>query len=149
MVHLNPLFLLTSEGEMLLVLGRPGSGCSSLLRVIANQRDSFLSVNGDVFYGGLSATEFKHYRGEAIYTPEEDCHNPFLTVEQTLDFALRCKTPRNRYITSGIISLLSYRLPSESASMFRDRMIKLLTRMFGLQKQVNTVHLHLVLLISS
>jgi ABC-type multidrug transport system ATPase subunit len=36
------------------------------------------------------------FRGEAIYTPEEDCHNPFLTLRETLELALKCKTPGNR-----------------------------------------------------
>jgi len=35
---------------MLLVLGRPGAGCSSFLRVVANQRAIFLDVKGDVTY---------------------------------------------------------------------------------------------------
>jgi hypothetical protein len=47
------------DGEMLLVLGRPGSGCSTLLRVLANQRDSYKAVTGDVMYGGLPASDFK------------------------------------------------------------------------------------------
>lgn len=80
----------------MLVLGRPGSGCSTLLRVIANMRDTFVDVKGEVTYGGIPAEEFREFRGEAIYTPEEDCHNPFLTLRESLDFALKCKTPGNR-----------------------------------------------------
>jgi len=81
------------EGEMLLVLGRPGAGCSSFLRVVANQRKMFVKVEGDVSYGGISAKNFKKYLGEVIYAPEEDAHFATLTVRQTLDFALRMKTP--------------------------------------------------------
>jgi ATP-binding cassette subfamily G (WHITE) protein 2 (SNQ2) len=36
------------DGEMLLVLGRPGAGCSSFLRVVSNIRKIFLNVDGDV-----------------------------------------------------------------------------------------------------
>eukprot|EP01127_Copromyxa_protea_P001020 TRINITY_DN10948_c0_g1_i1.p1 TRINITY_DN10948_c0_g1~~TRINITY_DN10948_c0_g1_i1.p1 ORF type:complete len:108 (-),score=21.41 TRINITY_DN10948_c0_g1_i1:220-543(-) len=99
---------------MLLVLGRPGSGCSTLLRTLANNTDTFVEVKGDVNYGGIPAAEFKRYRGEAVYTAEEDFHNPFLTVRETLDFALRCKTP-------------SGRLPEETRKFFREKMITLLT----------------------
>lgn len=38
------------DGEMLLVLGRPGAGCSSFLRVVSNERSIFLDVKGDVKY---------------------------------------------------------------------------------------------------
>ncbi len=37
-----------SDGEMLLVLGRPGSGCSTFLKAVTNKRDSFAGVEGDV-----------------------------------------------------------------------------------------------------
>lgn len=47
------------DGEMLLVLGRPGAGCSTLLRVLSNQRSIFKAVTGDIFYGGLPADDFK------------------------------------------------------------------------------------------
>lgn len=52
-------------GEMCLVLGRPGAGCSTFLKAIANQREGFLEVNGDVEYAGIPAKEMhKKYGGE-------------------------------------------------------------------------------------
>lgn len=123
---LSDISLFCKPGEMLLVLGRPGSGCSTLLRVLANKRNTFVDVNGDVTYGGIPAEEFGRYRGEAIYTAEEDFHFPYLTVRETLEFALRCKTPAGR-------------LPEETRRHFREKMITMLTTIFGLQKQLDTV----------
>ena len=81
------------DGEMMLVLGRPGSGCSTFLKAIANDRSSFAAVEGEVIYGGISAEEQrKHYKGEVNYNPEDDQHFPALTVWQTLRFALMNKT---------------------------------------------------------
>lgn len=81
------------HGEMMLVLGRPGSGCSTFLRVIANNRSSFASVEGEVSYSGISAEEVdKKYRGEVVYNGEDDQHMPALTVYQTLKFSLLNKT---------------------------------------------------------
>lgn len=58
-------------GEMCLVLGCPGSGCTSFLKAIANQRDEFFSVAGDVKYAGLDAAEMaKYYKGEVVYNQE-------------------------------------------------------------------------------
>ena len=80
-------------GEMLLVLGRPGAGCSTFLKAIANQRESFAAIEGEVSYGGISAADQrKHYRGEVNYNPEDDQHLPNLTVWQTFKFALMNKT---------------------------------------------------------
>jgi ATPase subunit of ABC transporter with duplicated ATPase domains len=81
-------------GEMLLVLGRPGSGCSTFLKVLGNQRFGFVEVSGDVTYGGASAAEMmKKFRGEVVYNPEDDLHYPTLTVKETLTFALKTRTP--------------------------------------------------------
>ena len=81
-------------GEMCLVLGRPGSGCSTFLKVIGNQRFGYESVDGDVSYGGTDAhTIMKNYRGEVLYNPEDDLHYATLSVEDTLAFAIKCKTP--------------------------------------------------------
>jgi ABC-type multidrug transport system ATPase subunit/ABC-type multidrug transport system permease subunit len=80
-------------GEMLLVLGRPGSGCTTLLSVLANNRRSYKEVTGDVHYGNMTADEAKMYRGQIIMNTEEEIFFPTLTVEATIDFAARMKAP--------------------------------------------------------
>jgi len=61
----------TKPGEMVLVLGRPGSGCTTFLKVIANQRIGYTKVGGEVLYGKFPADTFsKMYRGEAVYNEE-------------------------------------------------------------------------------
>lgn len=58
-------------GEMILVLGRPGSGCSTFLKVIANQRSGYTKIDGEVLYGRFGAEAFaKRFRGEAVYNQE-------------------------------------------------------------------------------
>ncbi|KAN0100123.1 ABC-2 type transporter domain containing protein [Tylopilus felleus] len=81
-------------GEMCLVLGCPGAGCSTFLKTIANQRGEFADVGGDVRYAGIDAMEMaKYYKGEVAYNQEGDIHISTLTVAQTLEFALSTKTP--------------------------------------------------------
>ncbi|KAI7893457.1 ABC-2 type transporter-domain-containing protein [Mucor mucedo] len=115
------------SGEMLLVLGRPGAGCSTLLRVLSNMRASYTQIDGDVTYGGIDAKEFgKHFKGEVCYNEEEDLHYPTLTTQQTLKFALKNKTP-------------STRIPGESKAEFTDKLLYMLGNMLGLTKQMNTM----------
>ncbi|OAA66038.1 ABC drug exporter AtrF [Cordyceps fumosorosea ARSEF 2679] len=91
-------------GEMMLVLGRPGAGCSTFLKAIANNRETFVAVDGDVRYGGISAAEMdKRFRGEVVYNPEGDRHLPSLTVGQTLDFSLRTKTKKADRGSVGLV----------------------------------------------
>jgi ABC-type multidrug transport system ATPase subunit len=115
------------DGEMLLVLGRPGAGCTTLLRIIANMRASYTNIDGSVTYGGIDAEEFgKHFRGEVCYNEEEDLHYPTLTCKQTLRFALKNKTPGKRF-------------DGESKSEFIDKVLYMLGNMLGLTKQMNTM----------
>lgn len=114
-------------GEMVLVLGRPGSGCTSFLKVISNQRYGYTAIDGEVRYGPFDADTFsKRYRGEAVYNQEDDVHHPTLTVGQTLGFALDTKTPGKRPI-------------GMSKSEFKDRVIKTLLKMFNIEHTINTV----------
>ncbi|KAI0541535.1 ABC-2 type transporter-domain-containing protein [Xylaria digitata] len=84
------------DGEMMLVLGRPGAGCSTFLKAITNNRESFAAVEGEVSYGGIPAErQKKMYRGEVNYNPEDDIHHATLNVWQTLTFALLNKTKKS------------------------------------------------------
>ncbi|KAK5120807.1 hypothetical protein LTR85_005874 [Meristemomyces frigidus] len=114
-------------GEMVLVLGRPGSGCTTFLKVIANQRFGYTGFEGEVLYGPFSNREFeKRYRGEAVYCQEDDIHHPTLTVGQTLGFALETKVPGQR--PGGI-----------SVADFRDKVVDMLLRMFNIEHTKNTI----------
>ncbi|KAE8154353.1 ABC-2 type transporter-domain-containing protein [Aspergillus avenaceus] len=82
-------------GETMIVLGRPGSGCTTLLKVIANNRDSFMAVKGDVYYAGIPAQEITGpLKSEIVYSSEEDLHFRTLSVKDTLDFALKLRRPK-------------------------------------------------------
>lgn len=84
-------------GEMMLVLGKPGSGCTTFLKAIANDREGYAEVTGLVNYGGIPAVEqSKHYRGEVNYNPEDDQHFPTLNVWQTLKFSLMNKMKKHQ-----------------------------------------------------
>ncbi|KAK4227403.1 putative ABC transporter [Podospora fimiseda] len=92
---LNDFTGVVRHGEMMLVLGRPGSGCSTFLKVIANNRGEYAAVEGEINYSGISAADVdKHYRGEVVYNAEDDQHMPTLTVGQTLNFSLLNKTKK-------------------------------------------------------
>ncbi|KAM0326619.1 hypothetical protein ACHAQA_006488 [Verticillium albo-atrum] len=91
-------------GEILLVLGRPGSGCSTLLKTLANHRAEYAAVEGEVHYGPLPAAEQEaRFRGEVVYCEEDDRHFPTLTVWQTLWFALATKTRRRAAWTIPVV----------------------------------------------
>ncbi|KAH8674955.1 ABC-2 type transporter [Ilyonectria robusta] len=92
------------HGEIMLVLGRPGSGCSTFLKTIANHRDEYVAVEGEVYYGAISADDQKrHFRGEVVYCEEDDRHFPSLTVWQTLWFALKNKTRKKDEWTIPVV----------------------------------------------
>ncbi|RAK79326.1 uncharacterized protein BO72DRAFT_505409 [Aspergillus fijiensis CBS 313.89] len=81
-------------GETMLVLGRPGAGCTTVLKIIANTRESFDAVQGEVCYGALRAEEMTdELKSEVVYSSEDDIHFPTLTVADTLDFALKLRKP--------------------------------------------------------
>ncbi|KAJ5776968.1 hypothetical protein N7520_000214, partial [Penicillium odoratum] len=118
---------LTRPGEMVLVLGRPGSGCTTFLKVIANQRAGYTGVGGEVLYGPFESDTFsKRFRGEAVYNQEDDIHHPTLTVSQTLGFALDTKTPGKRPYGVG-------------KAEFKEKVTRMLLRMFNIEHTANTV----------
>lgn len=80
-------------GEMLLVIGRPGAGCTTLLKLLANKRSGFAGIEGDVRFGNLSPKEAAKYRGQIVMNTEDEIFFPTLTVAQTMNFATKMKIP--------------------------------------------------------
>ncbi|KAK3316440.1 ABC-2 type transporter-domain-containing protein [Apodospora peruviana] len=113
-------------GEMILVLGKPGSGCTTFLKNIANQRHGYTNVTGEVLYGPFTAKEFLQYRGEAVYNQEDDLHHATLSVEQTLGFALDVKMPGK--LPAGI-----------TKHQFKEKVINTLLKMFNIEHTRHTV----------
>ncbi|XHG07753.1 hypothetical protein AWENTII_010888 [Aspergillus wentii] len=93
-------------GEMLLVLGRPGSGCTTLLKMLSNRRLGYNSIQGDVQFGSLTEKEAAQYRGQIVMNTEEELFFPSLTVGQTMDFATKLKVPFN--LPEGVDSAQAY-----------------------------------------
>lgn len=96
---LNKIDGLLNPGELLVVLGPPGSGCSTALKALSGERNGiYVDEASELNYRGLSMLSLlnaltvgisdKHmrsiFRGEAIYTAEVDAHFPKLTVGDTL-----------------------------------------------------------------
>ncbi|KAM6506920.1 hypothetical protein FALCPG4_018738 [Fusarium falciforme] len=89
---------LIKSGELLIVLGRPGSGCSTLLKTLCGELHGLsVAETSTIHYNGIPQKLMKkEFKGEAIYNQEIDRHFPHLTVGQTLEFAASVRTPSNR-----------------------------------------------------
>ncbi|KFA79185.1 hypothetical protein S40288_02404 [Stachybotrys chartarum IBT 40288] len=77
------------SGEMLLVIGKPGSGCTTFLKSLANMHEEYESVHGTITYSGRPARQSDQDPVRLTFCEEEDSHLPTLTVAQTLRFAIR------------------------------------------------------------
>jgi len=107
-------------GEMLLVLGRPGAGCTSLLKMLANRRDGYAKVTGDIHFGTMEPKEAEQYRGQIVMNTEDELFYPTLTVGETINFATSLKIPFN--------------LPSDKASpaLFQKDNVEFLLNSMGI-----------------
>ncbi|KAK9450534.1 ABC-2 type transporter-domain-containing protein [Limtongia smithiae] len=114
-------------GEMLMVLGRPGSGCSTFLKTIAGDTHGYyVDADSHLNYQGIPADLMRtHFRGEVIYNAETDVHFPHLTVGQTLKFAALGRTPSNRF-------------PGVSRDLYAEHMRDVVMTILGLSHTINT-----------
>ncbi|KAF4821902.1 ZEB2-regulated ABC transporter 1 [Colletotrichum siamense] len=118
---------LVEPGEMLLALGPPGSGCSTLLKTLAGQTEG-LNVSTDSYmnFRGINP-RYMHdwFRGDVLYNAEVDVHLAPLTVGDTLEFASRARVPTN--VPAGLTS-------KQYARIMRD----VLMAAFGILHTINT-----------
>lgn len=87
-----------NPGEMMLVVGRPGSGCTTFLKALAGQFGAYAGVDGEVTYGAMKAgsSHFRPYASDVMFNSEEDTHDAHLSVGRTMDFALRMEVPAEK-----------------------------------------------------
>ncbi|OAA35191.1 opaque-specific ABC transporter CDR3 [Metarhizium rileyi] len=79
---------LVRPGELLLVLGRPGSGCSTFLKTLSGDTYGFRVDHHGIHYNGTDySTTHRKKSGTCIYVAELDVHFPELTLGQTIAFA--------------------------------------------------------------
>ena len=91
------LYIYLLNHELLVVLGRPGSGCTTLLKTLANRRSEYYAITGDVCYDSLTPSQIRRmYRGDVQYCPEDDILFPTLTVDNTIYFAAQTRAPQPR-----------------------------------------------------
>ena len=118
---------LIRSGELLIVLGRPGSGCSTFLKSLCGELHGLkLGEDSEIQFGGISMeTMLKEYKGEVVYNQEVDKHFAHLTVGQTLEFAAAARTPERR-------------LEGVGRQQFASYVTKVAMSIFGLSHTYNT-----------
>ncbi|PVH73880.1 ATP-binding cassette transporter [Cadophora sp. DSE1049] len=118
---------LIRQGEMCVVLGPPGSGCSTFLKTIAGDTNGIYVGEGSYFnYGGISSEEMHSaHRGDVIYSAEADVHFPHLTVGDTLTFAATARCQRD--LPEGI-----------SRDRYCEHLRDVVMAMYGISHTVNT-----------
>lgn len=113
-------------GEMLLVLGRPGAGCTTLLKMLSNRRAGYAEIEGDIRFGTMDEKEAYRYKGQIAMNTEDELFFPTLTVGRTMDFATRLKVPDN--LPQG----------TESREQFRTEFKDFLLRSMGIAHTADT-----------
>jgi ABC-type multidrug transport system ATPase subunit len=125
-VIIDNSFGCVKPGEMLLVLGRPGSGCTTLLSALSNNRQGYKEVTGDIHFGTMTDKEAKNFRGHIIMNTEEEVFYPKLSVQDTIKFAARNKVPRT--LPHGV----------ESTEQYVEENKDFLLRLVGITHTANT-----------
>lgn len=115
------------SGEMALVLGRPGAGCTTFMKAITNITQGYAGIDGEITYGTMNRKEGERYPGQIIFVGEDEVFYPDLTVDETIKFALKMRTPSQEARPEGVSR-------HQYEEEFRDRLLK----DFGIEHTVDT-----------
>ncbi|KAG2885028.1 Pleiotropic drug resistance protein 1 [Phytophthora cactorum] len=90
---LRPVSGVLKPSTMTLVLGQPGSGKSSLMKLLSGRfpASKNVKVEGEVTYNGIPQETIRKRLPQFVsYVPQHDKHLPTLSVKETLEFAHAC-----------------------------------------------------------
>lgn len=115
-------------GELLMVLGRPGSGCSTFLKTLSGELHGLdLDKESTIHYNGVEMQKMhSEFKGEVLYNQEVDKHFPHLTVGQTLEFAATARAP-------------AHRLQGQTREDYVKEVTQVIMAVFGLSHTYNTI----------
>ncbi|CAK4239035.1 unnamed protein product, partial [Aphanomyces euteiches] len=87
---LHPVSGVLKPATMTLLLGQPGSGKSSFMKMLAGRfhEEKNITVGGNVLYNGTKRDEVKKQIPQFVsYVNQRDYHFPMMTVQETMEFA--------------------------------------------------------------
>ncbi|KAM3079443.1 Multidrug resistance protein [Clarireedia jacksonii] len=113
---------IVKHGETLLIIGRPGAGCSTLLKAISGDTDGLVIGSDSIInYHGVPHMEMhSRFRGETIGFGETDTHFASITVGETLLFAARARAP------------CDYTFPAVTREVYAEQMKNVVMATLGL-----------------
>ncbi|GLA68791.1 hypothetical protein AtubIFM55763_006990 [Aspergillus tubingensis] len=116
-----------SNGELLLILGRPGAGCSTVAKTLCGKLDGLKLDPESVFhYHGIPHQQtLENVKRASLYNCGTDKHFPYLTVGQTLEFAASIRAPTEK-------------LQGVTRTEYAKAITKVVVAVFGLSHTYNT-----------
>jgi len=132
-------------GTITLVLGQPGSGKSSLMKVLSGRFpiDKNVTVEGVVSYNGEQLENISKRLPQLVsYVPQRDKHFPLLTVKETLEFAHEFSGRKvllegDRRFSKGTVE--QNVAASDVAEALSDHYPDVVTRQLGLENCQDTI----------
>lgn len=142
---LHPVSGVLKPSTLTLVLGQPGSGKSSLMKILSGRFpvSKNVTVEGEVTYNGTSQEELRSKLPQFVsYVPQHDRHLARLSVKETLEFAHACKgqelsKPEENQLVFG--SEEDNKVALEAARAFRTHYPDVVVRQLGLDNCQNTI----------
>lgn len=115
-------------GEMVLVLGRPGSGCTTFLKAVSGYLDLNCFISGELRHlPPDSAEKGDLLSDQTIFCPASDVHMPTLTVRQTLKFAVNSKLAQHdaksqKHVLESIMQI--FNISHQASTLVGDALIR-------------------------
>ncbi|KDO30304.1 hypothetical protein SPRG_05017 [Saprolegnia parasitica CBS 223.65] len=113
---LHPMSGVFKPSTTTLLLGQPGSGKSSLMKILSGRfpMHKNITVGGNVTYNGAKSEDVKAQLPQfTAYMNQRDFHYPTLTVKETLEFAHACSG--GAAVPQRVLDSLEYGSPEENA----------------------------------